>query len=93
MTTTRITTALPTTPPPRPSHGRIPLTHIHPHHRHPNPPTQPARRDDRGQASAEYAMVILAAATLALGVVTWATHTGAITGIFQAVVDRLTSSI
>ncbi|HEY7069145.1 MAG TPA: DUF4244 domain-containing protein [Acidimicrobiales bacterium] len=64
-----------------------------PHNRRSNPPTQPASPDDRGQASAEYALVILAAASLALGVVTWAAHTGAITGIFQAVVDRLTSSI
>jgi len=37
--------------------------------------------------------VILAAASLALGVVAWSVHTDAITGIFQAVVDRLTSSI
>jgi hypothetical protein len=37
--------------------------------------------------------MILAAAGIALGVVAWATDTDAITGLFQSVVDRLTSSI
>jgi Protein of unknown function (DUF4244) len=55
--------------------------------------TLPAQQDDRGQGTAEYALVILAACGLALGVVAWATNTGAIVGLFQAVVDRLTSSI
>ena len=67
--------------------------------RHPLPaptipaPTLPARKADRGQGTAEYALVILAACGLALGVVAWATNTGAIVGLFQAVVDRLTSSL
>lgn len=56
-------------------------------------PTLPARKADRGQGTAEYALVILAACGLALGVVAWATNTGAIVGLFQAVVDRLTSSL
>jgi hypothetical protein len=65
-----------------------------PHHPLPLPvPTLPARPDDRGQGTAEYALVILAACGLALGVVAWATNTGAIVSLFQAVVDRLTSSI
>jgi hypothetical protein len=55
--------------------------------------TRPARPDERGQGTAEYALVILAACGLALGVVAWATNTGAIVGLFQAVVDRLTSSL
>ncbi len=71
----------------------MPRLHPRPHFRIPSPPAHPRRRDDRGQASAEYALVILAAASLALGVVAWSGHTDAITGIFQAVVDRLTSSI
>jgi hypothetical protein len=71
----------------------LPRLHARPHFRRPNPPTHPASPDDRGQASAEYAIVILAAASLALGVVAWSGHTNAITGIFQAVVDRLTNSI
>jgi Protein of unknown function (DUF4244) len=53
----------------------------------------PVRQDERGQGTAEYALVILAACGLALGVVAWATNTGAIVGLFEAVVDRLTSSI
>lgn len=65
-----------------------------PRHRLPLPaPTLPARTADRGQGTAEYALVILAACGLALGVVAWATNTGAIVGLFQAVVDRLTSSL
>lgn len=59
----------------------------------PQAPTLPARRDDRGQGTAEYGLMILAAAGIALGVVAWATDTDAITGLFQSVVDRLTSSI
>jgi Protein of unknown function (DUF4244) len=55
--------------------------------------TRPARPDERGQGTAEYALVILAACGLALGVVAWATNTGAIVGLFQAVVDHLTSSL
>ena len=64
--------------------------------RHPltaHTPTLPARRDERGQGTAEYALVILAACGLARGVVAWATNTGAIVGLFQAVVDRLTNAI
>ena len=72
----------------RPNPERTPLP------RHPLPaPTLPARKADRGQGTAEYALVILAACGLALGVVAWATNTGAIVGLFQAVVDRLTSSL
>jgi len=55
--------------------------------------TLPTRQNEHGQGTAEYALVILAACGLALGVVAWATNTGAIVGLFQAVVDRLTSSI
>jgi hypothetical protein len=51
------------------------------------------RRDDRGQGTAEYALLILAACGLALGVVAWATNTGAIVGLFESVVDHITSSL
>ena len=74
----------------RPNPERTPLP------RHPlslPAPTLPARTADGGQGTAEYALVILAACGLALGVVAWATNTGAIVGLFQAVVDRLTSSL
>ena len=36
--------------------------------------TSGRRRDDRGQSTAEYALLMLAAATIALLVVTWATR-------------------
>ncbi len=47
------------------------------------------RSDDRGQATAEYALLLLGAATIALIVVTWATSTGKIGELFDAVVDSI----
>jgi len=44
---------------------------------------------DRGQATAEYALLLLGAATIALIVVTWATSTGKIAELFDAVVDSV----
>jgi hypothetical protein len=52
-----------------------------------------SRRGDRGQATAEYGLVILAAGGIALGVIAWATGTGSFTDMFEAVVDRLTGSL
>ena len=49
-----------------------------------------AAGDDRGQASAEYGLVIIVAATIAVAIIAWATQSGAITGFFDAVVERLT---
>ncbi len=45
--------------------------------------------DDRGQSTAEYALLLLAAATIALLVVTWATSTGKIGELFDAVIDSV----
>ena len=47
------------------------------------------RGDDRGQATAEYALLLLGAATIALIVITWATSTGKIGELFDAVVDSV----
>lgn len=47
--------------------------------------------DDRGQATAEYGLVILVAGGIALGVIAWAGGTGAFTNLFESVVNRLTS--
>ncbi|HEY8524418.1 MAG TPA: hypothetical protein VIL48_05625 [Acidimicrobiales bacterium] len=47
--------------------------------------------DDRGQATAEYGLVILVAGGIALGVIAWAGGTGAFTNLFESVVSRLTS--
>lgn len=47
------------------------------------------RQDDRGQSTAEYALLMLAAATIALLVVTWATSTGKIGELFDAAIDSV----
>lgn len=47
------------------------------------------RRDDKGQSTAEYALLMLAAATIALLVVTWATSTGKIGELFDAAIDSV----
>jgi hypothetical protein len=49
--------------------------------------------DDRGQATAEYGLVILAAGAIALGVIAWANGTGSFTDLFESVVDNLTASL
>lgn len=52
-----------------------------------------ARCDDRGQATAEYGLVILAAGGIALGVIAWASGTGSFTDMFESVVDKLSESL
>jgi Flp pilus assembly pilin Flp len=52
-----------------------------------------SRRDDRGQATSEYGLVILVAAGIALGVIAWASQTEAFTGLFDTIVERLTSDL
>ena len=47
------------------------------------------RRRDRGQATAEYALVILGAAALALLVVAWAANTSAVGDLMDAVLDSV----
>jgi Flp pilus assembly pilin Flp len=49
----------------------------------------PRRRDERGQASAEYALVLLGAAAVALLVTAWATKTGKVGKLLDAVLDKL----
>ena len=46
-------------------------------------------RGDRGQATAEYALVLLGVAALALLIVSWATHTGKIGDLFDGIFDTL----
>ncbi|HEX6418625.1 MAG TPA: hypothetical protein VFZ77_09015 [Acidimicrobiales bacterium] len=48
---------------------------------------------DLGQSTAEYGLVILAAGGIALGVIAWASGTGSFTDLFEAVLDKLTSSL
>lgn len=51
------------------------------------------RRDDRGQASAEYALVLLGAAAVAVLVITWATGTDKIGELLDAVVDSVLDNV
>jgi hypothetical protein len=51
------------------------------------------RADDRGQATAEYGLVILVAGGIALGVIAWAGGTGAFTDLFETVIDNLSSGL
>ena len=50
-------------------------------------------RDERGQASAEYALVLLGAAAIALLIVAWATKTDLIGKLFNAVVKAITGKV
>ncbi len=47
---------------------------------------------EEGQASAEYALVILAAAAVALVLIAWAKSTGKLPAFFDKVIDDLTGS-
>jgi Flp pilus assembly pilin Flp len=49
------------------------------------------RRDDDGQATAEYALVLLGAAAVALLVVSWATKTNVVGRLLDVVFGHLTS--
>lgn len=49
----------------------------------------PPRRSEAGQATAEYALVLLGAAAIALLLVAWATGSGMIGELFDAVVGQL----
>lgn len=49
-------------------------------------------RSEAGQTTAEYALVLLAAAAIAVVLITWAKG-GSLTAFFSAVLDRLMSMI
>ena len=53
----------------------------------------PARARERGQATAEYALVLLGAAAVALLLVAWATNTDAIGRLLDGVLDRILGQI
>lgn len=48
-----------------------------------------ARDDDRGQSTAEYALVILGAAAVAALLAAWAGQTNRISSLLDAILDRL----
>jgi Flp pilus assembly pilin Flp len=47
--------------------------------------------DESGQATAEYALVVVAAAAIAGALIVWATSTGALSALFDAVITRVSS--
>jgi hypothetical protein len=55
--------------------------------------THLATAGDRGQATAEYGLIILAAGGIALGVIAWASGTGSFTDMFESVIDKLSESL
>lgn len=50
-------------------------------------------RDQRGQTSAEYALVLLGAAAIALLIVAWATKSDLIGKLFDTVVKAITGKV
>jgi Flp pilus assembly pilin Flp len=59
-------------------------------------PTARRLRDDRGQATTEYALVLLAAALVAVLVITWATAGGGaakVARLFNAVIDSVIDKV
>jgi Flp pilus assembly pilin Flp len=52
-----------------------------------------ARADEHGQASAEYALVLLGAAAVALLIVAWATKTNLIGKLLDAVMGAITDKV
>jgi hypothetical protein len=55
-------------------------------------PDHARMRNAGGQTTAEYALVILAAAALATMVIAWATHSNAVGRLFDAVLQRVLGS-
>lgn len=50
-------------------------------------------RGERGQTTAEYALVLLGAAAVALLVIAWATKTGKVGKLLDAVIDSVISKV
>ncbi len=50
-------------------------------------------RSEDGQATAEYALVLLGAAVVAIALVTWATSSGRIGDLFDRVFDEIQSRL
>ncbi len=61
----------------------------------PSDPAAPSRRrrGDGGQTTAEYALVLLGAAGVALLLVAWATKSGAIGKLFDTVIDDVIGKV
>jgi Flp pilus assembly pilin Flp len=51
------------------------------------------RKDERGQASVEYALVLLAAAVIATVLISWATNTNVLNSLFDFVVNTIQGKV
>lgn len=49
-------------------------------------------RSERGQTTAEYALVILAAAAIAVVLITWARSSGKLPAFFDQIIDKIIGS-
>jgi Flp pilus assembly pilin Flp len=49
-------------------------------------------RSERGQTTAEYALVILAAAAIAVVLITWARSSGKLPAFFDQIIDKIVGS-
>jgi len=49
-------------------------------------------RDEEGQTTAEYALVILAAAAVAVVLIAWAKSSGKLPAFFDDIIDQVTGS-
>ena len=56
------------------------------------PPNRTRATGDRGQTTAEYALVILGAAAIAVLVLSWATKTNLVGKLFDFVLDKVMGS-
>jgi Flp pilus assembly pilin Flp len=54
-------------------------------------PTRPRLREERGQTTAEYALVILAAAAIAIVLIAWARSSGKLPAFFDHIIDTIMS--
>ena len=63
---------------------------MHPRNTEPGAARRP---DEAGQATAEYALVIVAAAAVALALIVWATSSGALSSFFDAVLAKVSSHV
>ena len=80
----------------QPTSDRPTPAHLTPGHPTPGHPTPGRFRSDHGQATTEYALILLAAALVGLLVVAWATAGGAagrIGQLFDQVVDSVISRL
>jgi len=51
------------------------------------------RRDEAGQATAEYALVLCGAAAVAVLLITWAASSGTIGSLFDSVLSQVTGKV